>query len=94
MFLDEIRLAMAMAHRNIVETFDAGSLDGKQYMVMELVEGSSLRALLNACREPLRPSWRSLSAASFIRRSNTPTTFRAQARNAASFTAMSARATC
>jgi serine/threonine protein kinase len=46
MFLDEIRVAMAMTHRNIVQTFDASQSDGMQYMVMELVEGCSVRQLL------------------------------------------------
>jgi serine/threonine protein kinase len=46
MFLDEMRVAMAMAHRNIVQTFDAGEADGHQFMVMELVDGCSLRDLL------------------------------------------------
>jgi serine/threonine-protein kinase len=50
MFLDEMRVAMAMAHRNIVHTFQAGQVDQRYFMVMELVEGSSLRQLLDCMR--------------------------------------------
>ncbi len=46
MFLDETRVAMALSHRNIVQTFDAGELDGQHYLVMELLEGGSLGQLL------------------------------------------------
>jgi serine/threonine-protein kinase len=47
MFLDEMRVAMALSHRNIVQTFDAGEVDGCYFMVMELVEGGSLRVVLD-----------------------------------------------
>lgn len=47
MFLDEMRVAMALSHRNIVQTFDAGEADERYYMVMELVNGGSLRGLLH-----------------------------------------------
>ena len=47
MFLDETRLAMALSHRNIVQTFDAGQVDGRYFMVMELLTGCSLRTLLD-----------------------------------------------
>jgi serine/threonine-protein kinase len=40
-------MAMAMSHRNIVQTFDAGRADGRFYMVMELVPGCSLGSLLS-----------------------------------------------
>ena len=46
MFLDEMRVAMALSHRNIVQTFDAGEFEGRHYLVMELVEGLSLQQLL------------------------------------------------
>jgi len=48
MFLDEMRVTMAMSHRNIVQTIDADEADGEHYMVMELVEGCSLRQLMAA----------------------------------------------
>jgi serine/threonine protein kinase len=43
MFLDETRVAMALSHRNIVQTFDAGVVGGRHYLAMELVSGLSLR---------------------------------------------------
>jgi serine/threonine protein kinase len=46
MFLEEMRVAMAMTHRNIVQTFDAGQEGRTHYLVMEYVEGCSLRQLL------------------------------------------------
>ena len=49
MFFDEMRLAMALTHRNIVQTFDVGESGGEPYMVMELVEGTSLQALCARC---------------------------------------------
>lgn len=48
MFADEVRLTMALTHRNIVQTFDAGSENEHHYMVMELVDGCSLHELLGA----------------------------------------------
>jgi serine/threonine protein kinase len=53
MFLDEMRLAMALSHRNIVQTFDAGEEDGVYFMVMELVEGCALHEMLRRVEEPL-----------------------------------------
>ena len=55
MFLDEMRMAMALTHRNIVQTFDAGVVEGRYFMVMELVEGGSLRELLRRIlgKEPI-----------------------------------------
>lgn len=46
MFLDEMRVAMALQHRNIVQTFDAGDVGGRQFLAMELVAGCTLRELL------------------------------------------------
>jgi serine/threonine protein kinase len=43
MFLDETRVAMALSHRNIVQTFDAGVVGGRHYLAMELVSGITLR---------------------------------------------------
>ncbi len=48
MFLDEVRIAMAMNHPNIVQTFDAGVSSEHYYMVMEFINGCSLRQLLDA----------------------------------------------
>jgi serine/threonine protein kinase len=53
MFLDEMRVTMAMSHRNIVQTFDADEAEEAYYMVMELVEGCSLRKLMATVNGPL-----------------------------------------
>lgn len=47
MFLDEMRVAMALSHRNIVQAFDAGEIDGQYFFVMELVQGGSVRTMLD-----------------------------------------------
>jgi serine/threonine protein kinase len=46
MFIDESNLAMRMSHANIVHTYDAGTDGAVHYLVMELVDGVSLRALM------------------------------------------------
>lgn len=46
MFLDEMRVAMVLSHRNIVQTFDAGKFEDRYYLVMELMESGSLSGLL------------------------------------------------
>ncbi|MCA9664921.1 MAG: serine/threonine protein kinase [Myxococcales bacterium] len=46
MFFEETRVALALTHRNIVQTFDAGEIAGRPYLVMELVEGCSLVELI------------------------------------------------
>ena len=53
MFLDEMRVAMALSHRNVVQAFDAGEIDGQYFFVMELVQGGSVRTLLD--RQSGRP---------------------------------------
>ncbi|MEO1272243.1 MAG: serine/threonine-protein kinase, partial [Myxococcota bacterium] len=47
MFLDEARLALFLNHTNIVQTFDIGQADGTYFIVMEFVEGSNLKNILN-----------------------------------------------
>jgi serine/threonine protein kinase len=54
MFHEELRIAMALNHRNIVQTFDGGESEGRQYLVMELVPGLSLSEFLRRMpRSPL-----------------------------------------
>lgn len=53
MFLDEMRIAMGLTHRNVVQTYDAGHEDDRYFMVMELVEGWSLAELLVRLKAPL-----------------------------------------
>lgn len=45
-FLEEAKIAMAMSHGNIVQTFDAGHRDGRPFLAMELVDGTDLSALI------------------------------------------------
>lgn len=45
MFLDEARLAARLQHRNLVQTYEFGEIDGRYHMAMEYLEGQSLRAL-------------------------------------------------
>jgi eukaryotic-like serine/threonine-protein kinase len=45
-FLNEARAASALKHPNIVTIYDFGENESGGYLVMELVEGESLRALL------------------------------------------------
>ena len=52
-FESEARAASALSHPNIVTVHDVGNEDGIAFLVSELVEGESLRALL--ARGPLRP---------------------------------------
>jgi serine/threonine protein kinase len=47
LFLENARSAARLRHRNIVRIFDAGELGGTAYVAMELVEGESLRHMLD-----------------------------------------------
>ena len=51
-FKQEIRLALKIAHRNVVRTYDLGEVNGLYYLTMEYVEGTSLKQLV-ATRGPL-----------------------------------------
>src|SRR5262245_38768985 len=46
--LREARAAAGLSHPNIVAVHDAGVIDGVCYIVMELIEGQSLRQLLRS----------------------------------------------
>ena len=50
-FLQEARITAALDHANIVKVFDVGVLDGRPYLVAELLDGETLRARLG--RGPL-----------------------------------------
>jgi len=45
-FKQEIRLARRIAHRNVVRTYDLGEQNGRYYLTMEYVEGTSLKQLI------------------------------------------------
>lgn len=47
----ESRLMAAMAHPHVVTIYDCGQADGRSYLIMEYVDGSTLRARM----EPGRP---------------------------------------
>lgn len=51
MFLDEARLATKLSHANIVQTFEVGVKDNTYYLVMEFIEGTSLKLLMNHYKE-------------------------------------------
>lgn len=54
MFLDEARLGMLLRHPNIVRVYDARDIDGTYIMVMELVDGQSLRSLTRVAQSENR----------------------------------------
>src|SRR6266581_4886141 len=45
-FKQEIRLARKITHRNVVRTYDLGEANGRYYLTMECVEGTSLKQLI------------------------------------------------
>ena len=47
-FRREARAAAKLSHPGVVAVYDQGSVDGVAYLVMEFVEGQSLRDLMNA----------------------------------------------
>ncbi len=61
MFEDEARLGMMMRHSNIVRVFDARHIQSTFLMIMELVEGTSLKDLIDQAharnaKMPLAPA--------------------------------------
>jgi len=51
MFLDEARLSARLNHANIVTVFDIGSTDNTFFLVMEYVEGTNLKELIENMRK-------------------------------------------
>src|SRR5579859_799707 len=45
MFLDEARLAARVRHPNVVSTLDVVAIEGELFLVMEYVQGESLKSL-------------------------------------------------
>src|SRR5438309_482363 len=45
--LDEARVMVRLNHVNLVQVFDAGTIDGELYLAMELVSGRDLRGAWN-----------------------------------------------
>ncbi len=54
-FHQEVQSAAGLNHPNIVQVYDSGTDEGKSYVVMELLEGQSLRTIIDK-RGPLRSS--------------------------------------
>lgn len=50
-FLDEAKLALALSHGNISSAFEFGKADGRYFIVMEYIRGSSVRQLAEAARQ-------------------------------------------
>jgi serine/threonine protein kinase len=48
MFAREARLAAMLSHPNVVQTFDAGEVDGQFFIAMEYVHGEDVRAVVEA----------------------------------------------
>ena len=44
-FLDEAKVVLRLSHSALVNTFDAGEVNGEFYIAMELVEGKDLREI-------------------------------------------------
>ena len=53
-FEDEARAVAALSHPNVLSVFDVGSSSGRPYLVLELLEGESLRQRLQHGSMPLR----------------------------------------
>lgn len=49
-FIDEARVVVQLAHRNICPVFDVGSVAGTYYLAMDLVPGRDLVAVFNATK--------------------------------------------
>jgi eukaryotic-like serine/threonine-protein kinase len=60
-FRREVKLARRVTHRNVARAHDIGEHEGERFLTMELVEGESLRKLLE--REPRPPVERVLEIA-------------------------------
>ncbi len=53
-FLREARVTAGLTHPNVVAVYDVGEEGGRLYLVMELVEGRSLRAVMEEGKATLR----------------------------------------
>src|SRR6478609_843245 len=51
MFLDEARLSAHLSHSNVAQVFDIGVGDNAYFIVMEYVDGSDLKAVIEYMRK-------------------------------------------
>jgi eukaryotic-like serine/threonine-protein kinase len=51
LFLAEADLSRLLHHPNIIETFDAGEINGTYYIAMEFIDGRDMGQVLARCRE-------------------------------------------
>ena len=49
-FIDEARIVVQLTHKNVVQVFDFGEVDGVLYLTMELIDGCDLRTALDRSR--------------------------------------------
>ncbi len=56
MFLEEARLAARLSHPNIVQTYEVGEDEGRQYMVMDYLEGVTLARVLRRSSDSFTPA--------------------------------------
>lgn len=54
-FIDEARIAAELTHKNVVQVFDFGEVDGVLYLTMELIDGCDLRTALARARRAHLP---------------------------------------
>src|SRR3712207_6467966 len=50
MFKDEAALAARMCHPNLVQALDFMQAEGTQWLVLELVDGTNMKRVLEGCR--------------------------------------------
>ncbi|UQA55864.1 serine/threonine protein kinase [Polyangium aurulentum] len=55
MFLDEARLSANLTHSNVAQVFDIGVGESAYFIVMEYVDGSDLKAIIDFLRKTKRP---------------------------------------
>ncbi|MFO0723551.1 MAG: serine/threonine-protein kinase [Myxococcota bacterium] len=49
LFVTEADLSLLLHHPNLVETYDAGEVNGRYYIAMELIEGANLKEIITEC---------------------------------------------
>lgn len=55
MFLDEARLGARLSHANVVSVFDIGKADNSFFLVMEFVDGTNLKKVMETLRVKRKP---------------------------------------